>query len=94
MTSRTILRTQSFLLHNLADILFITVIGLSLGFQGWNSRTINFDHINFIWGAGRFLKDGISPDRGDALSYRVYATPGTGGPLLSADTRFLIWIKS
>src|SRR5262245_40098618 len=60
-----------------AAILLVALVGVSLAFQGWNSRLLNFDHINFVFGAARFLSDGVAPDRGDVSSYWAYATPGT-----------------
>ncbi len=54
----------------------VTAVGVLLAWQGWNSRLMNFDYINFIDGADRLLKDGVWPDRGDASSYWAFATPG------------------
>jgi hypothetical protein len=58
-------------------ILLVAAAGVSLAFQGWNSRLMNFDHVNFIDGAAKFLSDGVLPDRGDVSSYWAYNTPGT-----------------
>src|SRR5262245_50542464 len=58
-------------------ILLVAAVGVSLAFQGWNSRLMNFDHVNFIDGAAKFLSDGVLPDRGDVSSYWAYNTPGT-----------------
>jgi hypothetical protein len=58
-------------------ILLVAAIGLSLAFQGWNSRLMNFDHVNFIDAAAKLVSEGVLPDRGDVSSYWAYATPGT-----------------
>jgi len=58
-------------------ILVVAMVGTSLAFQGWNSRLMNFDHVNFVDAAARFLSEGVLPDRGDVSSYWAYATPGT-----------------
>ena len=62
---------------DLGVVLLVAAIGLALAFQGWNSRLMNFDHVNFIAAASQLLSDGILPDRGDVSSYFAFATPGT-----------------
>jgi Dolichyl-phosphate-mannose-protein mannosyltransferase len=57
-------------------VLVVAVIGLLLAWQGWNSRVMNFDYINFMYAADRLLSDGIWPDRGDVSSYWAFAPPG------------------
>jgi hypothetical protein len=73
-------------------ICLVSAIGIALGLQGWNSRGMNFDHLNFIEGAHDLLSTGALPDRGDVSSYGSFATPGTAwlmipGMLLFADPR-------
>jgi len=77
---------------NIAIVLLIAAIGISIAVQGWNSRSMNFDNTNFIDDADQFLRHGTLPDRGDVSSYWVYATPGPAwlmmpGMLVFADPR-------
>jgi hypothetical protein len=69
------IRKENF--HAAGAILVVALVGTSLAFQGWNSRLMNFDHVNFVDAAARFLSEGALPDRGDVSSYWAYATPGT-----------------
>src|SRR5262245_39183745 len=36
-------------------IVIVGALGVSLAFQGWNSRPMNFDHVDFIDGAAKLL---------------------------------------
>src|SRR5262245_31246490 len=58
-------------------IALVAIVGLALAFQGWNSRLLNFDHVNFVDAAAQLRFHGVLPDRGDVSSYWAYATPGT-----------------
>lgn len=80
-------------------ILLVTAIGLLLAFQAWNSRPMNFDHINFIGGADNFLSDWSLPERGDVSSYWAITTPGTAwlmlpGMLVFEDPRLYEFVGS
>jgi hypothetical protein len=73
-------------------VCLVSTIGITLGLQGWNSRGINFDHVNYIDGADNLLSTGTLPDRGDVSSYGSFATPGTAwlmvpGMLVFSDPR-------
>src|SRR4051812_18791361 len=73
-------------------IIVIGTIGTLLALQGWNSRSMIFDNLNFIDAADQFLHHGTLPDRGDVSSYWVYATPGPAwfmlpGMLVFSDPR-------
>jgi hypothetical protein len=73
-------------------VCLVSAVGIALGLQGWNSRGVTFDHLNFIEGAHDLLSAGILPDRGDVSSYGAFATPGTAwlmlpGMLVFADPR-------
>jgi hypothetical protein len=85
--------TRSLLgVYGACAVLLVSAIGVSLAVQGWNSRGMLFDHINFIDGADKLLSAGILPDRGDVSSYGAFATPGPAwlmvpGMLLFDDPR-------
>ena len=68
--------SQSGNLAGFGAVLLIAAMTIVLAFQGWNSRLMNFDHINFIDGADRLRADGTLPDRGDVSSYWAFNTPG------------------
>ena len=79
-------------LYGLCAVALVTVVGAFLAFQGWNSRLMNFDYVNFTDAADRLLSEGILPDRGDVSSYWVYAPPGAAwfmapGMLVFSDPR-------
>jgi hypothetical protein len=78
--------------HLVLAVLVIGTIGVLLALQGWNSRSMLFDNLNFIDAADQLLKSGTLPDRGDVSSYWVYATPGPAwfmvpGMLIFSDPR-------
>ncbi len=80
------------LIWGIGVVCLVSAIGIALGLQGWNSRGVNFDHLNFIEGAHDLLSTGTLPDRGDVSSYGAFATPGTAwlmlpGMLVFADPR-------
>jgi hypothetical protein len=86
-------------LWGLGVVFTVSAIGIALGLQGWNSRGVNFDHLNFIEGAHDLLSTGTLPDRGDVSSYGAFATPGTAwlmlpGMLVFADPRLFEVIGS
>ena len=79
-------------LYGLGAVALVTVIGVILAFQVWNSRLMNFDYLNFTDAADRLLSEGILADRGDVSSYWVYAPPGAAwlmapGMLVFSDPR-------
>jgi hypothetical protein len=79
-------------LYGLGAVALVTVVGVSLAFQGWNSRLMNFDYVNFTDAADRLLSEGILPDRGDVSSYWVFSPPGPAwlmapGMLVFSDPR-------
>ncbi len=57
-------------------VVSVAAVGLLLAFQGWNSRLMNFDHINFTAAADDLLAHGTLPARGDVSSYLAFNTPG------------------
>jgi hypothetical protein len=63
-------------LYGLGAVALVTVAGATLAFQGWNSRLMNFDYVNFMDAADRLLSEGILPDRGDISSYWAFSPPG------------------
>jgi hypothetical protein len=87
------------LIWGIGVVCLVSAIGISLGLQGWNSRGLNFDHINFIEGAHDLLSRGTLPDRGDVSSYGAFSTPGTAwlmlpGMLVFADPRLFELVGS
>ena len=78
--------------YGLTAVALVTVVGVTLAFQGWNSRLMNFDYVNFMDGADRLLSEGMLPDRGDVSSYWAFAPPGAAwlmapGMLVFSDPR-------
>lgn len=69
-------------LRLVASLASVWTLGVILAFQGWNSRYMDFDDINFIDAAARLLSEGTLPDRGDVSSYGGWATPGTAWLML------------
>jgi len=67
------------LIWGIGVVCLVSAIGISLGLQGWNSRGLNFDHINFIEGAHDLLSRGTLPDRGDVSSYGPFQLPALHG---------------
>src|SRR5688572_7372999 len=87
------------LIWGIGVVCLVSAIGISLGLQGWNSRGLNFDLINFIEGAHDLLSKGTLPDRGDVSSYGSFSTPGTAwlmlpGVLVFADPRLFELVGS
>ena len=93
MDAETALADQKHsLLSGIVASALITLLSALIAYQGWNSRPVVLDHVNFISGADMLLSQGILPDRGDVSSYAAYATPGTAwlmipGMLLFDDPR-------
>ena len=100
MDERILVRNNMYrLLSGMGASALVTVIGVLLAYQGWNSRWMVLDHVNFIGGADMLLSRGILPDRGDVSSYAAYATPGTAwlfipGMLVFSDPRWFDIIGS
>jgi hypothetical protein len=60
----------------LVVVLLITAIGISLALQGWRSRILAFDMIDFLDGAHNLLTRGMLPQYGDVSSYASFTPPG------------------
>src|ERR1044072_2989060 len=57
-------------------ICLIGILGMVLAFQGWNTRTFNFDLIPFIDDAHAFIAYGSIPQKGTLTSFGSYTPPG------------------
>jgi hypothetical protein len=66
----------------LLAILLIAAVSILIAWQGWRSRGLNFDMVNFIEGAHELLSVGTLPDRGDVSSYGSFSVPGAAWLLL------------
>ncbi len=54
----------------------VAAVGLLLAFQGWNTRTFNFDLIPYMDDAQAFVNAGEIPHKGTLTSFGSYTPPG------------------
>ena len=58
-------------------LLGVAVLGLSLAFQGWRSRLLDFDLIPYVDETAALLAEGRLPEKGTLTSLASYTPPGT-----------------
>ena len=57
-------------------ICLVAAAGLLLAFQGWNTRTFDFDLIPYMDDASTFITHGSIPEKGTLTSFGSYTPPG------------------
>src|SRR5688572_2065502 len=58
-------------------LLGVAVLGLSLAFQGWRSRLLEFDLVPYVDETAALLAEGRVPEKGTLTSLASYTPPGT-----------------
>jgi hypothetical protein len=74
-------------------ICLLTITGLSLAYQGWNTRTLNYDLIPHMDDARALIDLGNFPEKGTLTSFGSYTPPGISwlmilGAMSFSDPRF------